>query len=93
MDSFFQRHTVNNSIPIIKDRILRILGAAEGRRLKRWQLTHKLGNMGSTRNEKRVAALLELAATGKIRCEKYSHGRGHGEMWALVDTAGSTTES
>jgi hypothetical protein len=71
-----QRSEWNNSIPVIRERILRILGAAEGRRLKRSRLTQKLSNLGCTRDERRIEALRQFETAGVIRPGDFSGARG-----------------
>jgi hypothetical protein len=83
-----RRRQRNNSIPVIRDRILQILSAADGGRLKRSQLTGKLANLGSSRQERRVEALTSLEAAGKIRREAgWSNGHRH-DVWALAPVTG-----
>lgn len=79
-----QRRQRNNSIPVIQERILRLLGAANGGRLKRSQLTGKLAKLGCGRHENRTKALRLLETAGKIRCEAgWSNGHRH-DVWVLV---------
>jgi hypothetical protein len=68
------------------ERILRILGAAEGRRLKRSQLTQKLSDLGCTRDERRIEALRQLETAGVIRRETFQvreESVQQGEIWVL----------
>jgi len=81
-----QRSEWNNSIPVIRERILRILGAAEGRRLKRSQFTQKLSNLGCTRDERRIEALRQIETAGVIRRETFQvreESVQQGEIWVL----------
>jgi hypothetical protein len=81
-----QRAEWNNSVSVIQERALRILSTAEGQRLKRSQLTQKLGNLGCTRGERRDEALRQLEAAGVIRRESYQAREGsvqRGEIWVL----------
>jgi hypothetical protein len=81
---FHRRYIEGSSIPVIKDRILRLLGTAENNRLKRSQLTQKLANLGSIDSANRARALLELAVAGSIHHEIFWNNGHPCEMWMLT---------
>ena len=87
LEAKMDRWRMNNSVPVIQHRILQLLGAADGQRLKRSQLTLKLYGLGCSHYENRIEALRQLEAVGKIRRETYQVREGsvqRGEIWVLV---------
>ena len=87
LEAKLDRWRKNNSVPVIQHRILQLLGAADGQRLKRSQLTLKLYGLGCSHYENRIEALRQLEAEGTIRRETYQVREGsvqRGEIWVLA---------